>query len=84
MLEELCAMQLPIIVYESDVQIGGLSSAIVEYANDHGLKNTFVRIGLRDHFVEHGSIPKLRKVEQVDLGTLFQVIKDMLKEHSCE
>ena len=29
MLEELCAMQLPIIVYESDVQIGGLSSAIV-------------------------------------------------------
>lgn len=84
MLEELCAMQLPIIAYESDVQIGGLSSAIVEYANDHGLKNTFVRIGLRDHFVEHGSIPKLRKVEQVDLGTLFQVIKDMLKEHSCE
>lgn len=84
MLEELCDMQLPIIVYESDVQIGGLSSAIVEYANDHGLKNTFVRIGLRDHFVEHGSIPKLRKVEQVDLGTLFQVIKDMLKEHSCE
>lgn len=84
MLEELCAMQLPIIVYESDVQIGGLSSAIVEYANDHGLKNTFVRIGLQDHFVEHGSIPKLRKVEQVDLGTLFQVIKDMLKEHSCE
>lgn len=84
MLEELCAMQLPIMIYESDVQIGGLSSAIIEYANDHGLKNTFVRIGLRDHFVEHGSIPKLRKVEQVDLGTLFQVIKDMLKEHSCD
>ena len=76
MLIDLAKRKLPIIVYETDIMAGGLSSAILEFYNDHKLKITLRRIGLSDHFVEHGSLPQLRKVEHIDLNSLFHVVKE--------
>lgn len=83
-LEKLCAKKLPIIIYESDVMAGGLSSAILEYANDHALHTTFIRQGIGDHFVEHGSIPQLRKVEHIDLNALFETIHRLCSDTPCD
>lgn len=77
MLQMLASYQLPIIVYESDMLCGGLSAAILEYYNDAQLNVTLKRIGLKDHFVEHGSLPKLRKAEHIDLNTLFEMIDEV-------
>lgn len=73
-IDDLCEAFQPIFIYETDMLAGGLSSAILEYANDAGYPNHFIRIGLDDHFVEHGSLPQLRKVEQIDINNLFQII----------
>lgn len=74
MLLEVAALKLPIIVYETDMLIGGLSSAILEFYNDNNISTPIQRIGLHDHFVEQGSLPQLRKVEHIDMNTLFEEI----------
>lgn len=71
MLQDLALMDLPMIVYETDMMCGGLSSAILEYYNDQALSVKIKRMGLGDHFVEHGSLPQLRKAEHIDLNALF-------------
>lgn len=74
MLDALAQMQKPILVYETDMRIGGLSSAILEYYNDQKKAVCLKRIGITDHFVEQGSLPQLRKVEHIDMNTLFEEI----------
>ncbi|MEG1702611.1 MAG: 1-deoxy-D-xylulose-5-phosphate synthase [Erysipelotrichaceae bacterium] len=74
MLQSLIDMNIPMIIYESDVLTGGLSDAILEYNNDHKTHAVFERIGLKDHFVEQGSLPQLRKAEKIDTNTLFEMI----------
>ena len=78
MLKECAQTKLPVIVYETDILSGGLSSAILETCNDLGINMPLVRIGIKDHFVEHGSLPQLRKVEKIDLTTLFNKITELI------
>ncbi len=78
MLKDCARAKLPVIVYESDILSGGLSSAILETCNDLGISMPLVRIGIKDHFVEHGSLPQLRKVEKIDLTTLFNKITELI------
>ena len=78
-LDELAQMHLPIFVYETDLLAGGLSSAILEYGNDSGKDWEIHRIGIGDHFVEHGSLPNLRKQEHIDLNTLFEELLHVIR-----
>lgn len=78
MLKECANTKLPVIVYETDILSGGLSSAILEVCNDMGIYMPLIRIGIKDHFVEHGSMPQLRKVEKIDLTTLFTKIMEII------
>lgn len=78
MLVECCEKHLPMIIYETDIKTGGLSSAILETCNDLNLNAQFIRIGIEDHFVEHGSMRELRKVEHIDLDTLFKKIEEVI------
>lgn len=79
MLREICECKLPVIIYETDMLAGGLSSAILEYVNDEQLPTTFVRLGIEDHYVEHGSIPQLRKLEHIDIQSLFEKIDEIIR-----
>ena len=78
MLKECAQTKLPVIVYETDILSGGLSSAILETCNALGSSMPLVCIGIKDHFVEHGSLPQLRKVEKIDLTTLFNKITELI------
>lgn len=78
MLEQLLHQDRPIIVYEGDMLNGGLSSAILQYANDHSITKPLIRMGIADHFVEQGSNAQLRKAERIDINSLFQKIEDLL------
>lgn len=81
MLSQLLLQDRPIIVYEGDMLNGGLSSAILQYANDHSITKHLIRMGISDHFVEQGSNAQLRKAEKIDINSLFQKIEDLL---SCD
>lgn len=74
LIDRLCEEHLPIFIYETDMLAGGLSSAILEYANDRGYNQHFIRLGIDDHFVEHGSLPQLRKAEHIDINHLFVIL----------
>ena len=73
MCKELFNLDLPIYVYETDVKIGGLSSAVLEYQNE--IENHIHILGIDDHYVQHGSIRSLRKKEHIDLESLFREIE---------
>ena len=84
MLLECIGLNLPMIIYENDILIGGLSSAILEFCNDQNIQANFERMGIKDHFVEHGSLNTLRKNEQIDLTSLFDEILSILRNKSCD
>ena len=79
MLDTILSSKQKVIVYETDMLHGGLSSAILEYNNDHGFMKQIKRIGIKDHYVPQGSIPQLRKREEIDLFTLFEEIEKACK-----
>ena len=78
LLEELARLKKPVVVYETDMLAGGLASAILEWSCDTGNVLDLHRIGLKDRFVEHGSIPQLRKDSQIDINSLFNLIVAVL------
>ena len=66
----------PVIIYETDMMAGGLSSAILEYVNDHQLPLQIRRVGIKDTYVPHGSMNQIRKLEEIDILSLFDIIKE--------
>lgn len=73
MMLDLMKLNLPIIVYETDVKIGSLSSAILEFVNE--IKHEIDILGIDDHFVCHGSIRSLRIQENISTEALFEEIE---------
>ena len=79
-LDLIASRKKPIIVFETDILAGGLSSAILEYYNDTNQNIQLIRFGIDDHFVDHGSVAELRRQEGIDLNALFDTIGDILDE----
>ena len=77
MLDDILYRSISVIVYESDMLDGGLSSAILQYINDHRICCHLIRIGIGDHYVEQGSIPQLRRAEKIDMNTLFKELEEL-------
>lgn len=50
-----------VITVEDGCLMGGIGSAILEFAADHGYKSSIKRLGIPDKFVEHGSQLELHK-----------------------
>lgn len=82
MLHAIASLKKPVIVYETDMLAGGLSSAILEWICDNNITMNLHRIGLEDKFVEHGSVPQLRKDSKIDITTLFNRIVSILGNHA--
>ncbi len=80
MLQRIHDLKLPVIVYETDMLAGGLSSAILEWCCDNECMIEMTRIGIKDHYVPHGSLPQLRKYEKIDTTSLFNRIVSMIGE----
>ncbi|MDH6366360.1 MULTISPECIES: 1-deoxy-D-xylulose-5-phosphate synthase [unclassified Breznakia] len=78
MLQQILTSSKPVVIYETDMKAGGLSSAVLEYANDHNIDANIVRLGIDDHFVCHGNTQVLRQVEHIDLDSCFMELKKVL------
>ncbi|MBR3127074.1 MAG: 1-deoxy-D-xylulose-5-phosphate synthase [Solobacterium sp.] len=79
-LKALAAEGLPVIVYETDMLTGGLSTAILDTVNDLGLNMPLIRIGIPDRYVTHGSLKQLRAETGIDLNTLFEKVTELLND----
>ena len=75
MLLEIAKEYKKIYVYETDCKIGGLGSLILSFYNKSGIQIPIEAFGIDDHFVQHGSIPKLRQVEGIDITSVLEYIE---------
>jgi 1-deoxy-D-xylulose-5-phosphate synthase len=77
LLHTICANFSHIITIEDGVKKGGFGSAILEFIAKHHYKNSIKILGIQDHFVEHGTIEELQKINGIDSGSIKQVLKDI-------
>ena len=61
-----------IITVEDGALQGGFGSAVLEFMADNGYTNHVVRVGIPDHFVEHGTVSQLHKDCGLDPESLYQ------------
>ncbi|SFC41848.1 1-deoxy-D-xylulose-5-phosphate synthase [Bacillus sp. OV322] len=67
MLHELFSAKLPVLTIEEAVLQGGFGSSVLEFAHNHGYQNIIDRMGIPDHFIEHGSVERL--LEEIGMTT---------------
>ncbi len=62
MLNNILADEMPIVTIEEAVLQGGFGSAVLEFAQSNGYHQAVIdRMGIPDHFIEHGSVNELLK-----------------------
>ena len=71
-----------IITVEDGTRSGGMGSAVVEWMCDHGYKPDIVRLGLPDHFVEHGSVAELQHIVGIDAEAIRDAIIQLLSSNT--
>jgi len=73
-LDEVGRQYQHVITIEDGVRNGGLGSAVLEWMSDHGYQPHITRLGLPDHFVEHGTVAELRQIVGLDIESIKQAI----------
>lgn len=63
-----------IITIEDGARAGGIGSAVLEWMSDHHFTPAITRLGLPDHFVEHGSVPQLKALTGLDDDSIAKAI----------
>ena len=63
-----------IVTIEDGARAGGIGSAVLEWMSDHHFTSAITRLGLPDHFVEHGSVPQLKALTGLDDDSIAKAI----------
>lgn len=63
-----------IVTIEDGARAGGIGSAVLEWMSDHHFTPAITRLGLPDHFVEHGSVPQLKALTGLDDDSIAKTI----------
>ena len=69
-----------VITVEDGVREGGFGSAVIEWMEDNGQHLDIVRLGLPDHFVEHGTVAQLQSIVGIDAEGIRRTIKETLRK----
>ena len=78
MLHEIGRKFQRIVTIEDGVRNGGMGSAVMEWMEDHGYHPVVKRLGLPDHFVEHGTIAQLQAIVGLDKESIINAISEQL------
>jgi 1-deoxy-D-xylulose-5-phosphate synthase len=79
LLHEVFKIHQKVITVEDGTILGGLGSAVIEFANDHGYSARINRLGIPDRFVEQGSPEELYAECGYDSPGIVKAVKDMLQ-----
>lgn len=63
-----------IFTIEDGSRVGGMGSAVLEWMDDHGYSSEVIRLGLPDHFIEHGTVEELRQIVGLDTHSICERI----------
>lgn len=71
-------MDLKIFVIEDNIKSGGLGDSVLDYINERGYKNTFVKLGHNDDYISHGNVEILYNVSKLDgIGIKDKVLENI-------
>ncbi len=76
LLEDISTRFSRIVTVEDAQRAGGFGSAVLEWMSDNNKAVKVQRIGLPDHFVEHGTVDELKAIAGIDNDTIKKVIKE--------
>ena len=65
-----------IITIEDGVRNGGMGTAVLEWMSEHGYAPTICRLGIPDHFVEHGKVSELHAIVGIDKEAIIKAISN--------
>lgn len=75
MLDEIAKRHSKIVTLEESTLLGGFGSAVLEYFSEKNYKNDILRIGLPDHFIDHGTQAELHKQIEIDPEAIASKVK---------
>ncbi len=78
LLHEVFTKYSKVVTVEDGTILGGLGSAVIEYANDHGFKAEIVRLGVPDRFIEQGTLEELHKECGFDVEGIIKASKKLV------
>lgn len=78
MLREIGGKFGTVVTVEDGSRQGGMGSAVMEWMADNGFCPRIVRLGLPDHFVEHGTVPQLQKITGIDKDSIKDSLTKLL------
>ncbi|MGJ8591766.1 MAG: 1-deoxy-D-xylulose-5-phosphate synthase [Aquaticitalea sp.] len=67
-----------ILTIEDGTITGGFGSAILEFASQYDYRNPIKLLGIKDDFIDHGSIEQLQQLLKIDVEGIKSTIKDFL------
>ncbi len=82
MLHEIGQRFKKIVTIEDGVRKGGMGTAVMEWMSDHGYHPAVHRLGIPDHFVEHGTVEELRRIVGIDKESIKDAISQQLTAKS--
>ncbi|WP_243349029.1 1-deoxy-D-xylulose-5-phosphate synthase [Parabacteroides sp. FAFU027] len=74
LLHEIARKFTKVITVETGMLKGGFGSAVLEFFADNGYAPKVKRIGLPDHFVEHGTVAELNQLCHLDVDSIAKEI----------
>ncbi len=77
LLQQVATQYHTIITVEDGSREGGMGSAVLEWMSDHGYNPVVRRLGMPDHFVEHGTVAQLKKICGYNKESIKQVIREL-------
>lgn len=85
MLDELFDLEIPIMTVEEAVLAGGFGSAVLEYAHVQLYTAAPIhRMGIPDHFIEHGDVDELLAEIGMTAGHLVQNVQNFISKKTPE
>ncbi len=74
-LDEIASKYDRIITLEENALMGGFGSGVIEYFNNRNYKNSILRIGIPDQFIEHGTQSELHHQLKMDPAGIADRVK---------
>ncbi|HSI66917.1 MAG TPA: 1-deoxy-D-xylulose-5-phosphate synthase [Planococcus sp. (in: firmicutes)] len=80
MLHSIMDRSVPVVTIEEAVLQGGFGSAVLEFAQDNHYHEAVIqRLGIPDHFIEHGGVAELMDEIHLNSDEVVNVIKQHVK-----
>ncbi len=79
LLQEVATSYRTLVTVEDGAREGGMGSAVLEWMSDHGFAPEVHRLGMPDHFVEHGCVGQLKQRCGYDKDSIKKTIENLKK-----